>query len=43
VAELTPGAEFEVTQQESHQPFQELPDAWNARIDAFWRDLATRP
>jgi hypothetical protein len=22
---------------EAHQPFQEVPDEWNARVDAFWR------
>jgi len=24
---------------ESHQPFQEVPDDWHARVDAFWRDV----
>jgi pimeloyl-ACP methyl ester carboxylesterase len=39
VAELIPGARFEVMVEESHQPFQEAPDDWNARVDAFWRDV----
>ena len=40
VAELIPGARFEVMAEESHQPFQEVPDDWNARVDAFWREVA---
>jgi pimeloyl-ACP methyl ester carboxylesterase len=39
VADLIPGARFELMQDESHQPFQEVPDDWNARVDAFWRDV----
>lgn len=39
VAELIPGARFEVLEEESHQPFQEVPDEWNARVDAFWREV----
>ena len=39
VAELIPGARFEVMADESHQPFQEAPDDWNARVDAFWREV----
>ena len=39
VADLIPGAGFEVMEEEAHQPFQEVPDEWNARVDAFWRDL----
>src|ERR687894_65528 len=31
VAELIPGARFEVMEEEAHQPFQEIPDEWNAR------------
>ena len=33
-----PGARFEVMEEEAHQPFQEIPDEWNARVDAFWRE-----
>jgi pimeloyl-ACP methyl ester carboxylesterase len=39
VAELIPGALFEVMVEEAHQPFQEVPDEWNARVDAFWREV----
>jgi pimeloyl-ACP methyl ester carboxylesterase len=39
VAELIPDARFEVMEDESHQPFQEAPDEWNARVDAFWREV----
>ena len=42
VAEAIPGAEFEVWATESHQPFQEVPDRWNARVDAFWQDVDAR-
>jgi pimeloyl-ACP methyl ester carboxylesterase len=42
VAELIPGARFEVLEEEAHQPFQEIPDQWNARVDAFWRQLEMR-
>ena len=37
VADGIPGALFEVMEQEAHQPFQEVPDQWNARVHAFWR------
>lgn len=39
VADLIPGAEFEVMEEEAHQPFQEVPDQWNSRVDAFWREV----
>jgi len=39
VAALIPDARYEVIEEESHQPFQEVPDQWNARVDAFWREL----
>jgi pimeloyl-ACP methyl ester carboxylesterase len=39
VAELIPDAQFEVMEEESHQPFQEAPDDWNERVDAFWREI----
>src|SRR5919106_14924 len=39
VAELIPGARFEVLEEEAHQPFQEIPDQWNTRVDAFWREI----
>jgi pimeloyl-ACP methyl ester carboxylesterase len=42
VAELIPGARFELMEEESHQPFQEVPDQWNAHVDAFWREVENR-
>jgi pimeloyl-ACP methyl ester carboxylesterase len=42
VAELIPGARFEVMEEETHQPFQEIPEEWNARVDAFWREVEAR-
>jgi hypothetical protein len=39
VAELIPGARFEVMEEEAHQPFQEIPEVWNARVGAFWRQV----
>jgi pimeloyl-ACP methyl ester carboxylesterase len=42
VADAIPGARFEVMVDEAHQPFQEVPDEWNARIDAFWREVEAR-
>jgi pimeloyl-ACP methyl ester carboxylesterase len=39
VAELIPGARFDVLENEAHQPFQEIPDEWNDRVDAFWRGV----
>ena len=42
VAEAIPGARFEVLEGEAHQPFQEIPDVWNARVDAFWQDVEAR-
>ncbi len=40
VARRIPGAHFEVLPLESHQPFQEIPDDWNARVDEFWQETA---
>ena len=42
VAERITGARFEVMEEESHQPFQEIPDEWNTRVDAFWREVEAR-
>jgi pimeloyl-ACP methyl ester carboxylesterase len=42
VAERIPGARFEVMEEEAHQPFQEVPDEWNTRVDAFWREVEAR-
>jgi hypothetical protein len=38
VAGLITGARFEVIAEESDQPFEEVPDDWNARVDAFSRE-----
>jgi hypothetical protein len=27
---------------EAHQPFQEVPDRFNARVDTFWREVEPR-
>jgi pimeloyl-ACP methyl ester carboxylesterase len=42
VAAAIPGAVFEVWEDEAHQPFQEVPEAFNARVDAFWREVDGR-
>jgi 3-oxoadipate enol-lactonase len=39
VADAIPGALFEIMEEESHQPFQEVPDQWNARVAAFWQEV----
>ena len=39
VAAEIPNACFELMPGEAHQPFQEVPDEFNARVDAFWRDV----
>jgi pimeloyl-ACP methyl ester carboxylesterase len=39
VADAIPDARFEVLPGEAHQPFQEVPDKFNARVDAFWREV----
>ncbi len=38
VADSIPGARFELMEEEAHQPFQEVPDEWNALVDAFWSE-----
>jgi pimeloyl-ACP methyl ester carboxylesterase len=38
VAASIPGARFEVMEEEAHQPFQEIPEEWNALVEAFWRE-----
>jgi pimeloyl-ACP methyl ester carboxylesterase len=37
VADLVPGAELHVMEGEAHQPFQEVPEAFNALVTDFWR------
>ena len=38
VAAAIPNARFEVLPEEAHQPFQEIPEEFNARVDMFWRE-----
>ena len=42
VADAIPNARFDIMPGEAHQPFQEVPDDFNARLDAFWREAAGR-
>jgi pimeloyl-ACP methyl ester carboxylesterase len=42
VAESIPGARCDVLPEEAHQPFQEAPEEFNARVDAFWREVEGR-
>ncbi|MFJ8591796.1 alpha/beta fold hydrolase [Streptomyces sp. NPDC093598] len=42
VAEGIPGAVFEVLPGEAHQPFQEVPEVFNARVLTFWREVEAR-
>ena len=39
VAELIPPAPALRSWRRAHQPLQEVPDKWNARVDAFWREV----
>ncbi|MGW1886099.1 alpha/beta fold hydrolase [Streptomyces sp. NPDC001970] len=43
VADAIPGADYEVMPGEAHQPFQEAPDAFNARVRAFWHEVEQWP
>jgi pimeloyl-ACP methyl ester carboxylesterase len=42
VAMGIPNARFEVMPGEAHQPFQEVPDEFNTRVEAFWYELEAR-
>jgi pimeloyl-ACP methyl ester carboxylesterase len=42
VADLIPDARFEILEGEAYQPFQEVPEEWNARVDGFWREVEWR-
>ena len=42
VAAGIPNARFDVMPGEAHQPFQEVPDEFNARVEAFWREVEAR-
>jgi pimeloyl-ACP methyl ester carboxylesterase len=35
-------ARFEVMPGEAHQPFQEVPEEFDARVEAFWREVEAR-
>ena len=37
-----PSARFEVMPGEAHQPFQEAPEEFDARVEAFWREVEAR-
>jgi pimeloyl-ACP methyl ester carboxylesterase len=39
VAAGIPDARFDVMPGEAHEPFQEVPDEFNARVHAFWRNV----
>jgi pimeloyl-ACP methyl ester carboxylesterase len=39
VAERIPGARFVLLPEEAHQPFQEVPEQFNALADDFWRSV----
>lgn len=39
VADLIPGARFEVWGGEAHQPMQEAADRFNGRVTQFWREV----
>ena len=42
VAAGIPNARSEIVPGAAHQFFQELPDEFNARVDAFWREVEAR-
>jgi pimeloyl-ACP methyl ester carboxylesterase len=42
VAAGIPNARFEVMAGEAHQPFQEVPEEFKARVEAFWREVEAR-
>jgi pimeloyl-ACP methyl ester carboxylesterase len=39
VADLIPGARYEVLPGAGHQQFQEEPELWNGKVDAFWKSV----
>ena len=40
VADLIPGARFEIWDGEAHQPFQEAPDRFNRLVAEFWTEVS---
>jgi pimeloyl-ACP methyl ester carboxylesterase len=43
LAEGIPGARFHLLPEEGHRPFVEAPEEFNALLDAFWREVETKP
>jgi pimeloyl-ACP methyl ester carboxylesterase len=43
VADRIPHARYETLPGQAHRPFEEAPQDFNARVDAFWQDVASRP
>src|ERR687890_2267859 len=42
VAARIPNARFDVMVGEAHQPFQEVPEEFNTRVEAFWGEVEAR-
>ena len=42
VAAGIPNARFDVMPGEAHQPFQEVPEEFDASVEAFWREVEAR-
>jgi pimeloyl-ACP methyl ester carboxylesterase len=42
VAAGIPNARLDLMAGEAHQPFQEVPEEFNARVEAFWREVEAR-
>jgi len=42
VAAEIPNTRFEAMPGEAHQPFPEVPEEFNARVEAFWRGVEAR-
>jgi pimeloyl-ACP methyl ester carboxylesterase len=36
---VAPAGTVAVLPEAAHQPFEEIPEEFNARVDAFWRDV----
>jgi pimeloyl-ACP methyl ester carboxylesterase len=43
VADVIPGATFELLPEEAHQQFEEVPDQFNAIVESFWRGVPDSP
>jgi pimeloyl-ACP methyl ester carboxylesterase len=42
VAAGIPNARLDVMAGEAHQPFQEVPEEFDVRVEAFWREVEVR-